>query len=118
MSLLFRTTFSVFLLSACGTEGNGPHPKDAQEGDSAEGLCAPDPTWICPELCDRMSCTGLSSDCIRDCTAELQDCEAEQLDATCDCFDQVLGDVVCQTWEAAQPDWDACVTQVACFDDY
>jgi hypothetical protein len=97
------------------TDGEGT---DDTNANILNGMCQQDPTWICPEVCDRMTCAGMTSECIRTCTAELQDCDTESLQATCACFETHLSDVVCQTWEAAQPAWDSCIGAIGCFDDY
>ena len=108
-------------LIACGgseKDSNFWGSGKVETADTTSTWCLSDATWVCPELCDRMSCTGLSSDCIRDCSAELQDCTPADFTSTCDCFEEHLKDVVCQTWEAAQPGWDSCISEIGCFDDY
>jgi|GEM_PF-4896109 len=102
--------FLLLTISACGTTPkNDPANLD---------FCEMDPTWICPELCGLMDCGGPQSDCINACTAELNDCDEEELFDTCTCFETHLSETVCQTWEAAQPDWEDCIQSIGCFDDY
>jgi hypothetical protein len=104
--------------STDGGKTNGGGAGDSGDTENTYGQCELDPTWICPEVCDRMTCAGMTSECIRACSAELQDCDTESLQATCACFETHLADVVCQTWEAAQPAWDSCIGAIGCFDDY
>lgn len=122
MKLITSIAMLLLAFSACGKgDGNAfgtNSGKDGNTEDSATGFCQQDETWICPELCDRMSCGGMDPDCIRICSTELQDCTSSDLAATCSCFETYLTDVVCQTWEEAQPMWDACISEIACFDDY
>jgi hypothetical protein len=122
MKLPMQIVLVSLAFYACGQGDNNPFTqtgtKDENVGDSATGFCQQDETWICPELCDRMSCGGMDPDCIRACSAELQDCKSSEMLATCSCFDTYLVDVVCQTWEEAQPMWDACISKITCFDDY
>jgi hypothetical protein len=118
MKLIFSAALCFLGVLACANGSSNPSKTDNGDTDSSTGWCEQDPTWICPELCDLMTCAGMTSECIRACSAELQDCGSDELKATCACFESHLDGVVCQTWEAAQPAWDSCISAIGCFDDY